>query len=172
MQCGRNRDACFFGEDDHAAYRHWLAETLTETGCALHAYVLMTNHVRLLLTLPTSKAVCRCIMALGRRYVQHVNKTYGRTRTLGDCGHKSSPVRDDAYLLTCQRYIELNPLRAGIVGEPAHYRRSSYRMNGLGQTVHASAVTFAETRTKTVSGAVQAGGGRVMVACHNLAVRR
>ena len=133
VQRGHNRDACFFGEDDYSAYRHWLAEALTETGCVLHAYVLMTNHVHLLLTPPSAAAVSRCIMALGRRYVQYVNKTYRRTGTLWDSRYKSSLVQADAYLLTCQRYIELNPVRAGMVDEPAHYRWSSYRMNGLGQ---------------------------------------
>ena len=133
VQRGHNRDACFFGEDDYSAYRHWLAEALTETGCVLHAYVLMTNHVHLLLTPPSAAAASRCIMALGRRYVQYVNKTYRRTGTLWDSRYKSSLVQADAYLLTCQRYIELNPVRAGMVDEPAHYRWSSYRMNGLGQ---------------------------------------
>ena len=134
VQRGHNRDACFFGEDDYVSYRHWLGEALKETGCALHAYVLMTNHVHLLLTPPSGEAVSRFIMALGRRYVQYVNKTYRRTGTLWDSRYKSSLIQADAYLLTCQRYIELNPVRAGMVDEPAHYRWSSYRSNALGQT--------------------------------------
>ena len=73
------------------------------------------------------------IMALGRRYVQYVNKTYRRTGTLWDSRYKSSLIQADAYLLTCQRYIELNPVRADMVDEPAHYRWSSYRSNALGQ---------------------------------------
>jgi putative transposase len=134
VQRGHNREACFFGEDDYACYRHWLVEALNATGCSLHAYVLMTNHVHLLLTPPSGEAVSRFIMALGRRYVQYVNKTYRRTGTLWDSRYKSSLVQSDRYLLTCQRYIELNPVRAGIVDEPAHYRWSSYRHNALGQT--------------------------------------
>ena len=133
VQRGHNRDACFFAEDDYVSYRHWLGEALKETGCALHAYVLMTNHVHLLLTPPSGEAVSRFIMALGRRYVQYINKTYRRTGTLWDSRYKSSLVQADAYLLTCQRYIELNPVRAGMVDEPAHYRWSSYRSNALGQ---------------------------------------
>ena len=132
VQRGHNRDVCFFGEDDYFSYRHWLSEALKETDCALHAYVLMTNHVHLLLTPPSGEAVSRLIMALGRRYVQYVNKTYRRTGTLWDSRYKSSLVQADAYLLTCQRYIELNPVRAGMVDEPAHYRWSSYRSNALG----------------------------------------
>ena len=95
------------------------------------SYVLMTNHVHLLLTPPSGEAVSRLIMALGRRYVQYVNKTYRRTGTLWDSRYKSSLVQADAYLLTCQRYIELNPVRAGMVDEPAHFRWSSYRSNAL-----------------------------------------
>ena len=94
----------------------------------------MTNHVHLLLTPPSGEAVSRFIMALGRRYVQYINKTYRRTGTLWDSRYKSSLVQADEYLLTCQHYIELNPVRARMVDEPAHYRWSSYRSNALGQT--------------------------------------
>ena len=133
VQRGHNRNACFFDEDDFQTYRYWLGEALAQTGCVLHAYVLMTNHVHLLLTPPAGEAVSACIMALGRRYVQYVNKTYRRTGTLWDSRYKSSLVQTDRYLLLCQRYIELNPVRAAMVDEPAHYRWSSYRANGLGQ---------------------------------------
>lgn len=104
-----------------------------ETGCALHAYVLMTNHVHLLLTPPQPEAVSRLIISLGRRYVQYINKKYGRTGTLWDSRYKSSLVQADHYLLLCQRYIELNPVRAAMVDDPVHYRWSSYRANALGQ---------------------------------------
>ena len=93
----------------------------------------MTNHVHLLITPKSSEAVSRFIMALGRRYVQYINKTYGRTGTLWDSRYKSSLIQADAYLLACYRYVEMNPVRAGMVDEPAHYRWSSYRRNALGQ---------------------------------------
>ena len=133
VQRGHNRDACFFGEDDYHCYRHWLGEALKSTGCLLHAYVQMTNHVHLLLTPPAPKAVSALVISLGRRYVHYINKTYRRTGTLWDSRYKSSLVQGDAYLLLCQRYIELNPVRAAMVDDPAHYRWSSYRANGLGQ---------------------------------------
>lgn len=133
VQRGHNREACFFTDEDFLAYRDWLAEALKKTGCALHAYVLMTNHVHLLLTPPGSAAVSHLVMSLGRRYVQYINKTYRRTGTLWDSRYKSSLVHADEYLLLCQRYIELNPVRAGMVDDPAQYRWSSYRANGLGQ---------------------------------------
>ena len=94
----------------------------------------MTNHVHLLLTPPSSQAVSQLVMSLGRRYVQYINKTYKRTGTLWDSRYKSSLVHADDYLLLCQRYIELNPVRAGMVDDPAQYRWSSYRANGLGQS--------------------------------------
>ncbi len=133
VQRGHNRDACFFGEDDYLAYRHWLGEALRSSGCHLHAYVLMTNHVHLLLTPPDAAAVPRMVISLGRRFVQYINRTYRRTGTLWDGRYKSSLVQADRYLLLCQRYIELNPVRAGMVDDPAHYRWSSYRANALGQ---------------------------------------
>lgn len=133
VQRGHNREACFFTDEDYQAYRDWLGEALKKTGCALHAYVLMTNHVHLLLTPPNAQAVAQLVMSLGRRYVQYINKTYRRTGTLWDSRYKSSLVDADDYLLRCQRYIELNPVRAGMTDDPVHYRWSSYPAHALGQ---------------------------------------
>ncbi|MFM9886255.1 MAG: transposase [Burkholderiales bacterium] len=132
VQRGLHREPCFFGEADYASYLRWLGEALGETQCALHAYVLMTNHVHLLLTPRKAAAVPRLIMSLGRRYVQYVNRTHGRSGTLWDSRYKSSVIQPDTYLLRCQRYIELNPVRAAMVSDPAHYRWTSYRANALG----------------------------------------
>ncbi len=133
VQRGHSRDACFFAEEDFQAYRNWLGEALVQTGCQLHAYAFMTNHVHLLLTPPSLAAVSLLMISLGRRYVQYINKAYRRTGTLWDSRYKSSLVHADEYLLVCQRYIELNPVRACMVDDPALYRWSSYRANGLGQ---------------------------------------
>lgn len=133
VQRGHNREPCFFGEDDYFSYLHWLGAALGQAQCALHGYVLMTNHVHLLLTPKKACAVPKLLMALGRRYVQYVNRSYRRTGTLWDSRYKSSSVQAETYLLTCQRYIELNPVRAAMVEDPAHYRWSSYRANALGQ---------------------------------------
>ena len=133
VQRGHNRQACFFGDDDYSNYLYWLGKALDDTGCALHAYVLMTNHVHLLLTPSKATAVPRLLISLGRRYVQYINRSYRRTGTLWDSRYKSSAVQAGAYLLACQRYVELNPVRAGMVNDPANYRWSSYRANGLGQ---------------------------------------
>ena len=133
VQRGHHREACFVGEDDYANYLHWLGEALVETECALHAYVLMTNHVHLLLTPNKAEAVPRLIMSLGRRYVQYINRSHHRTGRLWDSRYKASVVQSGTYLLACQRYIELNPVRAAMVTDPAHYRWTSYRHHALGQ---------------------------------------
>jgi putative transposase len=133
VQRGHNRQACFLAEEDYHTYLHWLAEALAENQCKLHAYVLMTNHVHLLLTPKRAEAIPRLIISLGRRYVQYINQTHGRTGTLWDSRYKSSLIHADSYLLACQRYIELNPVRAGMIDDPAHYRWSSYRHHALGQ---------------------------------------
>lgn len=133
VQRGHNRDAGFFCDDDYSVYLTWLADGLRDTGCKLHAYVLMINHVHLLLTPPVQvESVPRLLIMLARRYVQYINKAYRRTGSLWDSRYKSSSIQSEAYLLTCQRYIELNPVRAGMVDDPAHYRWSSYRSHALG----------------------------------------
>ena len=131
MQCGHNREPCFFGEEDYQAYLHWLGEALVKEQCALHAYALMTNHVHLLITPKRSDAVPRVIIALGRHYVQYIITR--RTGTLWGSRYKFSLIQAETYLLACQRYIELNPVRAAMVDDPAHYRWTSYRHNALGQ---------------------------------------
>jgi len=133
VQRGHNREPCFYSEEDYASYLYWLNEALGEAECKLHAYVLMTNHVHLLLTPKKAVAVPKLIISLGRRYVQYINRSYRRTGTLWDSRYKSSLIQADTYLLTCQRYIELNPVRAAMIEDPAHYRWSSYRANALGQ---------------------------------------
>lgn len=132
VQRGHNRGPCFFTDSDRECYLNWLGEALAESECALHAYVLMTNHVHLLLTPKRAEAVPRLVISLGRRYVQYVNRRYRRTGTLWDGRYRSSLVQEDTYLLACHRYIELNPVRASLVDDPAKYRWSSYRFNGLG----------------------------------------
>jgi putative transposase len=134
VQRGHNRQPCFFAEQDYHSYRHWLGAALEEAACRLHAYALMTNHVHLLLTPRKAEAVPRFIISLGRRYVQHINTTYGRTGTFWDSRYKSSLIHAESYLLACMRYVEMNPVRAALVEDPAHYRWTSYRANALGQT--------------------------------------
>lgn len=132
VQRGHNRAACFFSEDDYRSYLYWLNEALRDAECTLHAYVLMTNHVHLLLTPTSAAAVPGALISLGRRYVQRINRIHNRTGTLWDSRYKSSLIHANSYLLSCQRYIELNPVRAGLVSDPADYRWSSYRVHAFG----------------------------------------
>lgn len=133
IQRGNNRQVCFFAEEDYRFYLECLKEALDKYHCDCHAYVLMINHVHLLLTPETSEGISRVMQSVGRRYVQYINYTYRRTGTLWEGRFKSSLVDADNYLLTCQRYIELNPVRADMVNSPDEYKWSSYRYNAFGK---------------------------------------
>lgn len=133
IQRGNNRQACFFADEDYRFYRDWLSEHATKAGCQVHAYVLMTNHVHLLISADRAGAAGALMKALGQRYVQYVNRTYRRSGTLWEGRFRSCPTQEETYLLACQRYIELNPVRADMVAHPAEYRWSSYRANAQGE---------------------------------------
>jgi putative transposase len=133
VQRGINREPCFFADEDYHCYLHWLHKSAADWHCAIHAYVLMTNHVHLLATAEKPDGIAKLMQAIGRRYVQYINRSYRRTGSLWEGRFKSSVVQAEDYLLTCMRYIELNPVRANMAKDPAQYRWSSYRHNGLGQ---------------------------------------
>lgn len=133
IQRGNNRQACFIADEDYSFYLDWLKEYAGKAGCQIHAYVLMTNHVHLLLSSATSDGVSTLMKALGQRYVQYVNRTYRRSGTLWEGRFRSCLTQEESYLLACQRYIELNPVRAGMVEHPADYPWSSYRANAQGE---------------------------------------
>lgn len=133
IQRGNNRHPCFYADEDYVYYLQWLQEYSRQSGCALHAYVLMTNHVHLLLTPKQADSVSLLMKQLGQRYVQYVNRTYQRSGTLWEGRFRSCLTQEETYLLTCQRYIEMNPVRAGMVKTPDEYRWSSFRANALGE---------------------------------------
>ena len=133
VQRGNNRGACFFAEDDYRFYLYWLRRIAEREGCRIHAWVLMTNHVHLLLTPDGVDNVPRLMQTLGRRYVQYINRSYRRSGTLWEGRYKASLVDADEYLLKCCRYIETNPVRAGMVAHPADYPWSSARCHFLGE---------------------------------------
>ncbi len=133
IQRGNNRQACFFADEDYRFYLDWLAEHASKSGCQVHAYVLMTNHVHLLISAERAEAPGALMKVLGQRYVQYVNRAYRRSGTLWEGRFRSCLTQEESYLLACQRYIELNPVRAGMVGHPAEYRWSSYRANAQGE---------------------------------------
>lgn len=133
IQRGNNRSACFHADEDRSLYLHHLTELSCKFGCAVHAYVLMTNHVHLLLTPADKEGPSLLMKHLGQRYVQYINKTYRRSGTLWEGRFRSSIVQKRGYLLRCYRYIELNPVRAGMVQHPADHPWSSYAANAEGK---------------------------------------
>lgn len=133
IQRGTNRQVCFASEDDFAAYAHWLEECARKNHVAIHAWVFMTNHVHLLATPEEAGGISKMMQMLGRHYVRYFNHTYQRTGTLWEGRFKSCVVDAEDYLLICQRYIELNPVRAEIVESPADYPWSSYKANAEGK---------------------------------------
>jgi putative transposase len=135
IQRGNNRQVCFAQEQDFAAYADWLGDYAAEFGVQIHAWVFMTNHVHLLVTPDKDAAVSKMMQAVGRRYVRYFNREYKRTGTLWEGRFKSSLVQSENYLLQCQRYIELNPVRAAMVNDPADYKWSSYHAHALGKAI-------------------------------------
>ena len=133
VQRGINRAPCFFAEEDYHFYLHWLEKSAVDWHCHIHAYALMTNHVHLLVTPENENGIARLMQSLGRRYVQYINRGYTCSGCLWEGRYKSSVVQAESYLFACMRYIELNPVRAAMVSDPAQYCWSSYRHNGLGQ---------------------------------------
>ena len=135
IQRGNNRQVSFFNDKDYAVYLDKLKLYSKKYSVAVHSYVLMTNHVHLLMTPETEQGVSQMMQALGRYYVRYINQTYGRTGTLWEGRYKSTVVDSDNYFLTISRYIELNPVRAGMVVHPAEYHWSSYQYNALGKPI-------------------------------------
>jgi putative transposase len=132
VQRGNNRQACFQDEADYRRYLNLLGIACKRHDCEVHAYVLMTNHVHILLTPHQPDGASLVFRDLGRDYVRRFNRRHQRTGTLWEGRFRSSPVDSDRYLLTCYRYIELNPVRAGLVDQPAQYPWSSFHANALG----------------------------------------
>jgi len=133
VQRGNDRQPCFFSDSDRLRYLTDLRELALVHDCRVHAYVLMTNHVHLLMTPAAAGRVSALMQALGRRYVRQVNDRYGRTGTLWEGRFKSCLVGSNAHVLRCYRYIELNPLRAAMVADPADWIWSSFAANATGR---------------------------------------
>ena len=164
IQRGNNGERCFFAEPDYIAYLHWLARAASAYRVSVHAYVLMPNHVHLLATPGMDGGISRMMQYLGRHYVQYINKTYHRRGTLWERRFLASLIDTECCLLSIYRYIESNPVRAGMVVSPEQYRWSSARahvaLNGetfladhdkylrLGDTPQARAQVYLESSRK------------------------
>jgi putative transposase len=132
IQRGNDRQLIFGGRDDVRFYRFCLARAARDHGVAIHAYVFMSNHVHLLATPSVATSVPKLMQSIGRIYVKYFNSAYCRTGTLWEGRYKAAIVDDERYLLTCMRYIELNPVRAHIVSTPRKFPWSSFSSNAHG----------------------------------------
>ncbi|MBL4670591.1 MAG: transposase [Flavobacteriales bacterium] len=135
IQRGNDRKVCFLTDRDYTVYLNKLRECSNLHGVAIHSFVLMTNHVHLLCTPERPQSISLMMQGLGRYYVRYINSTYKRTGTLWEGRFKASLLSTERYFLTVSRYIELNPIRAGMVKHPAEYPWSSYRHNASGKRI-------------------------------------
>ena len=147
---------CFLDDDDRQRYLQYLLQALRRFEVRLHAYVLMSNHVHLLLTPSVAGALSRMMHAFGRNYVGLFNGRHGRTGTLWEGRYKACMVDSESYFLACSRYIELNPVRGWMAANPAEYPWSSYASNALGKesaliTPHACYVALGSDPTARAS---------------------
>ncbi|WP_411991490.1 transposase [Agarivorans sp. DSG3-1] len=133
IQRGNNRQIIFANDEDMQAYVAWLKQYTKQYQVAIHAWVLMTNHVHLLCTPSTATGISTMMQSLGRMYVLYFNRRYQRTGTLWEGRFKSCLIESEAYFMQVSRYIELNPVRASMVKDPADYSWSSYQCNALGK---------------------------------------
>ena len=133
IQRGNNRSALFVDDSDYRFFHDCLRAACERHECRVHAYVFMTNHVHLLVTPTTAMGISRVMQSVGRRYVRRFNDRYQRTGTLWEGRHKATLINSEQYLFACYRYIELNPVRAGMVSDPTAYPWSSFRSNALGE---------------------------------------
>ena len=130
---GNNRTITFKTEADYLFFLLCLREASSKYVLAVHALVLMTNHVHLLVTPTSAECLPRAMQSVGRRYVPHFNRAHGRTGTLWEGRYRDTLINSAEQLLTCMCYLDWNPPRAGIVKRPEDYRWSSYRANALGE---------------------------------------
>lgn len=150
VQRGNNKRRCFLDRTDFINYAGWLNQYAGSIGVAIHAWVFMSNHVHLLMTAACNEGISQLMQSIGRRYVQYFNKRHKCSGTLWEGRFRSSAIETSQYLLACYRYIELNPVRAGIVKDPCEYFWSSYHTNALAQqsdivTPHAEYVSLGHT---------------------------
>lgn len=126
IQQGNDLQPIFRDESDLLAFHGWMREAARQFKVAIHAYVLMGNHLHLLATPSDALGLARMMQWLGRFYVPYFNRKYERTGTLWQGRFKTSVIESEQYFLSCSRYIETNPVREGLVSHPGEYKWSSY----------------------------------------------
>jgi putative transposase len=132
IQRGNNKSQLFATEEDFLSFKDFVRSAIRRTDCQIHAYVLMNNHVHLLMSQPQSGAIGKVMQSVGGKYGRYFNDRHGRTGTVWEGRYRATVISTDTYLFTCSRYIEENPVRAGMVIDPGGYRWSSYAANALG----------------------------------------
>jgi putative transposase len=132
IQRGNNRTAMFGCDEDFLFFEVCFGKAIEDCGVAVHAIVLMTNHVHIVATPATPQSLPKAMQSLGRRYVQRFNRSHNRTGTLWEGRYRSTVINSVRHLLTCMCYVERNPVRARLVARPQDYRWSSFRANALG----------------------------------------
>jgi putative transposase len=149
VQRGNNRQVCFREAEDFRCYLNLWRKISASYGACVHAYCLMTNHIHFLVTPIRQDSISNTTRIVGSRFAHFINTKYERTGTLWEGRHRASLVQTARYFLTCQRYIELNPVRAGMVNTPEDYRWSSFAENALGAqgwlTPHPDFLALADT---------------------------
>ncbi len=133
IQRGNNREPIFFERENYQAYLQCLSEALNRYDCLLYAYVVMTNHVHLIITPKFQQGISLAMQYVGRHYVPYINYQFGRCGTLWESRFKASLVDSEKYLFTCMRYIELNLVTADMMKTPGEYEWSSYLENAFGR---------------------------------------
>ncbi len=152
IQRGNNRSAIFFQQRDYQLFLDCLHASSQRYQCRIHAYVLMTNHLHLLVSPNTEDGLAKLMQSVGQRYVQYINRSYQRTGTLWEGRYRAVLIDTERYVLSCYRYIECNPVRAKMVVHAADYRWSSYRHHAEGKTdalIHDHALYRGLGKTKT-----------------------
>lgn len=133
VQRGNNGQSCFHDDEERHGFLSLLQEHSLKSSCDIHAYVLMNNHFHLLLTVRERNSQANLMKSLAQRTALWRHARHGGTGSMWDGRYHSSQIDSEAYLLLCQRYIELNPVRAGIVAFAGGYKWSSYRANAEGR---------------------------------------
>jgi len=132
IQRGNNRMEIFRSDDDREVFLAMLRDASTRRRLEIHSYALMNNHVHLVVTPRTTTALEKTMQSVGFRYARHVNQCYARTGTLYEGRYRAMVIDTERYLFTCMRYVELNPVRAGLVSRPEAYYWTSYMANAFG----------------------------------------
>lgn len=132
-QRGNNKCPTFLADADFETFLWFLRFAMRKYRFDVHSYALMSNHVHIMATPSSPTALARGMQSLGRRYVRYFNDRYNRTGTLWEGRYRAALITDQRYWLTCLRYVEMNPVRAGLVSAPESYKWCSYRNHALGE---------------------------------------